>query len=197
MCLYSPSTAQRGSQWGMTFQYTLQQGSPGFSNDAYEWVGIVNNAQINQTNTSGTVCPFNTSGLDVTANAGSPNYPPCVAGGTAGYSCDSPSVPLSNPPDNQVSANESFSTFLMYQPNPPNNTGGIWVPLWRVDWTWVATATYTSPAQGWQFLGGGLSAGSGGDPPTATFLANTSAGGGSQYPSWSQQVSAQVPPCNQ
>jgi len=159
MCLASPSGGP-----GISFFYT-----PLTVGDSYEWVQVVVNSPpnspttIDKTDTSGNVCEVSTQGLD----AKDPNNAGPLPSPDGVNANDSPSVPLGSPYQKIVTT-ESFSTFLMYMPK-----NGMWVPLYRFDWTWSAEADLVG--SNWSVK----SSGSGGDIPKIQT---------STYPQWTQIV---------
>ena len=194
MCLY----VQERQGTGNDFQYTYVSGSPGFSNDQYEWVGIVNNAQINQTNTSGTVCPFSTSPAWTSSRTPGPKLqlvqPLEVISAIRATPqvCRCPTLPTSRYRPTRVSRRSSCTNLIRRIiregcgcrcggstglgrdrdfSKPP--CAGLAVP-WRRDYGRVRR-----------------------ESADVDVFSEPSANGGSQYPSWSQQVSTTQPSCNQ
>jgi hypothetical protein len=138
-----------------------------FSVDAdsgqYEWVQVLNSAVIDTYTATG-LCEKTTEGLDG----------PGPYGVNAAIN-DSPGVGLSS--QQEVTVSDSFSMWLMYSPSPSD----VWVPLFEIDWTWAADATYNGTS--WSLK----SAGSGGAQPS---IKRTSS-----YPKWTQRANP-VAPCN-
>jgi hypothetical protein len=149
----------------------------------------MNGVAIDFTTSSGSTCEIATSGLDTTASQGSITLTACVSGGYISLACDSPNVVLPATGYSEVKTNESFSTFLMYQPQ-----NGVWVPVYEVDWSWAADAV--NSGNGWAFKGGGNTASSGGAGPSVKAVYNaTLPSGKSVYPQWQQAVNLAAP-CN-
>lgn len=88
-----------------------------------------------------------------------------------GHSGDSPLVHLTqditNVRKNYAKVNDSFTTYLMFQP-----PGGIWVPLQKVTWSWSVTANLPLNTTQW-------------DMTAPTFICPTSAQSAASPPSWS------------
>ena len=69
--------------------------------------------------------------------------PPATGGNS-----DSPQLIANGNPNNdtQLSANDTFTTWLIYRPPSQSSNSTVWVPLQRYSWTWSAQLTW-SPSQ--------------------------------------------------
>ena len=151
------------------------------TNPSCEWIQVVNSATFDYTAASpGANCEETGYGGD---NGGRPL--PNAGFNTAN---DYPGVGLAND-STEVTATESFSTFLMYQPAPinANSPASIWVPIAELDWSWYGDAYITSAnTNTWSMRISTPPQGAGGRsiPPDA---------GLPPYPQWTQPI--QTTPC--
>ncbi len=170
MCNYDPTANELN---GMTFTPSSA------GNNLVEWLQIVNSSNWDFF-AGGSQCEKDTSGRD---GGGALNF---LHGPYTGDAADSPSVPLSNG-FQMITISDSFSTFFMFRPT----TVDLWVPLYRIDWSWSAQAQPSAASpNGWQLS----STTSGGLPPS---VVPVSAGSqvGAEYPTWTQQALTTGVPC--
>jgi hypothetical protein len=93
------------------------------------------------------------------------------AGQTAVWSLsDDPAIGLTSGLT-AVSANENFTTYLIYQ---PPTTGAIWVTLAVMNWNWSGTTTLTN--------------GSWSQPTATNFSANPAGANSNVQPQWSTNI---------
>jgi len=136
-----------GGAPGVTFSYN--QAADG----TYELIQVVNSSTITKTPAAGQPCVLSTYGVD--------DVPPAASN-------DSPSVVLDNS-YSEITANMSFSTYLMFQPQY-----GSWVPVSVVNWSWAGDAVNNNGT--WTLKTG--------TPAGSLPLSGSSTG----FPSWSQRA---------
>jgi hypothetical protein len=172
MCNYDPTA---NAPVGISFEPS----SPG--NNLIEWLQTVNSgSKWNYYGPSGTQCESNTSGRD------GPGPLTFLDGPDLGDAGDAPSVPLQNG-DQLITVALSFSTFFMFRPT----TNDIFVPLYRIDWSWSAQAQpFANSPTGWQLS----SPTSGGPTPAVVRVVdNVLPGQPSAYPKWNGQANPLAP----
>ena len=105
---------------GITFSRSITLPS-GFTGDT-QWVQVVDSTLRTVTPNGSNMLTLQGSGLDT-------NYPYAVGSSTD----DSPRQGVGPCDDSSVSANDSFTMWLMFR---PPSTNAIWVPLRNVSWSW-------------------------------------------------------------
>lgn len=121
---------------GIKFRNTTSPQIPANFGGTTQWVQIVNSSSRNLVFNGTTYISENMlSGLDGC-------YPYEIRG--RGTTVDSPSIGfdglVTSSSTVTMNANDSFTMWLMYNPNHTGN--GVWVPLKKVDWFWNAQATF-------------------------------------------------------
>ncbi|CAN5691336.1 hypothetical protein BH20ACI4_BH20ACI4_23100 [soil metagenome] len=104
------------------------------------WVQVVNSSRRTRRPNGGREEILQGSGLDTEFPYGEPN---------TADEADSPYEPLEMPCNYvAVSANDSFSTYLLFKPQVTNGTS-IYIPLKKVDWSWSGTGTRGLSCSSW------------------------------------------------
>lgn len=146
-----------GSTPGASF-VLAPDGSPG----GYQWVQVVFNQRISADGTTIVNCAPSPAGLDNKYPYPTPNGPNSAT--------DSPSLLDLSYSVGTYQIDESFQMTVLYNPYP--SSGGIYVPLYSVDWGWYTTA---SAPGGWL---NGIDWGS-------TGTSSSESGEFPPYPTWS------------
>jgi hypothetical protein len=147
---------------GISFSRSITMPS-GFTGGDTQWVQLIDSITRTFTPNGGSIKTLSGSGvLDST-------YPYATGASTG----DSPGQGVDSCNDSAVSANDSFSMWLMFK---PSGTGSIFVPLRKVSWSWSGSGTRTGTCS-WTLS-------------TSNHSTNPTDADSTDFPSWSSNVNS-------
>jgi len=147
---------------GISFSRSITMPS-GFTGGDTQWVQLIDSITRTFTPNGGSIKTASGSGLLDTT------YPYATGASTS----DSPGQGVDSCNHSAVSANDSFSMWLMFK---PSGTGSIFVPLRKVSWSWSGSGTRTGTCS-WTLS-------------TSNHSTNPTDADSTDFPTWSSNVTS-------